>query len=274
MTIFGWDASDYDSQRGNMDLAAARRDGIDFFTHKATEATSVKHVHYGEMMRRARDAGIPFLGAYHVVRSPRNASAEVDYCLAYVNAQTPWWKDFPGWFWQIDLERWPYDSVPAAEGEEFADIIESRTGRKAVIYASKGQYGDSLSGTSHPLWNANYGSNASKGYRQLYTDRGGDGGPGWASYSGVTPRIWQYGSNAIIGSQHTCDANAFKGSVSDFAAMIGNRGGYLVGGFDVLSPCKFGDKGQAVGALQATLLAFGFNIGGSGVDESYGPATA
>lgn len=273
MTIYGWDASDFDWDRGSMDLNAARRDGIDFFTHKATESTNVKHKHYADAMNRARNAGIPFLGAYHVVRSSADLTAQVNYLLAYVNAATPWWKDFDGWFFQVDLEKWTYDDVDAGKGEVFADILEQRSGRKAVIYASKGQYGNALLGTSHPLWNANYGNNAAKGFKQLYTDRGGDIGAGWASYSGVAPRIWQYGSNAIIGSQHTCDANAFRGSTSDFAAMIGGSSN-IVGGFDVLSPCKFGDKGQAVGALQATLLAFGFNLGASGVDESYGPATA
>jgi GH25 family lysozyme M1 (1,4-beta-N-acetylmuramidase) len=273
MTIYGWDASDYDYGRGHMDIAAARRDGIDFFTFKATESNNVKHTHYGQAMNAAKAAGIPFLGAYHVVRSGPSSAAQVDYMLAYVNQATPWWGTFSGWFFQVDLEKWPYDAVSGGKGEEFADLLEQRTGRKAIIYASKGQYGESLRGTSHPLWNANYGSNAAQGFKQLYANRGGDGGAGWSSYSGVTPKIWQYGSNAIIGSQHTCDANAFKGSTSDFAAMIGGSSS-LVGGFDVLSPCKFGDKGQAVGALQATLLAFGFNLGSSGVDESYGPATA
>lgn len=221
MTIFGWDASDFDWDRGPMDLAAARRDGIEFFTHKATESVNVKHKHYADALNRARSAGIPFLGAYHVVRSSASSKSQVDYLLAYVNAATPWWKDFPGWFFQVDLEKWSYDDVSAGKGEEFADILEQRTGRKAVIYASKGQYGDALRDTSHPLWNANYGNNASKWYHQLYTDRGGDEGSGWASYSGVAPAIWQYGSNAVIGSQHTCDANAFRGTTKDFARLIG-----------------------------------------------------
>lgn len=272
MTIYGWDASDFDWDRGSMDIAAAHRAGIDFFTYKATESTNVKHKHYGEAMNRARNAGIPFLGAYHVVRSNTSADAQVDYLLNYVNGATPWWRDFSGWFFQVDLEKWSYDSVAAGKGEEFADILEQRSGRKAVIYASKGQYGDALRGTSHPLWNANYGNNLAKEFKSLYGSRGGDVGVGWASYSGVVPQIWQYGSNAIIGSQRTCDANAFRGTVSDFAAMIGRSG--FSRGFEVLQACKKGDRGQAVGALQATLLAFGFDLGPSGVDESYGPATA
>jgi hypothetical protein len=219
MTIFGWDASDYDWDRGPMDLGAARRDGIDFFTHKSTESTNIKHAHFGGAVARARDAGIPFIGAYHVVRSPANAAAEVAYCLNYVNSVAPWWRSFPGWFWQVDLEKWPYDAVPASEGEAFADIIESQTGRVAVIYASKGQYGDSLAGTSHELWNANYGNNPTGPYRSLYP---GDGSVRWGAYSGRVPKILQYGSQCRIGTQNTCDANAFRGTVGDFAAMIGD----------------------------------------------------
>jgi GH25 family lysozyme M1 (1,4-beta-N-acetylmuramidase) len=271
MTIYGWDASDYDYSRGSMNIQAARNEGIDFFTFKATESTNVKHTHYGQALNAAKNAGIPFLGAYHVVRSGPSSAAQVDYFLAYVTQATPWWKDFPGWFFQVDLEKWSYDAVAGGKGEEFADILEQRTGRKAVIYASKGQYGNALFGTSHPLWNANYGSNPSQGFKQLYGTRGGDSGAGWADYSGVTPKIWQYGSNAIIGGQHTCDANAFRGSTSDFAAMIGSSGSSgFTSGDDMF--CKKGDKGDKVLALQAMLTGFGFNVGAC--DSNYGANTA
>jgi len=203
-----------------MDLSAAARDGIQFFTHKATEATSTRHTHYGEAMRRARDAGIPVLGAYHVVRSSPSASAQVDYYLSYLDSQTPWWRSFPGWFIQVDLEKWSYDNVPAGIGEAFADIVEQRTGRKAVIYASRGQYGDQLSGTSHELWNANYGSDPIGPYLACYATRGGDTGPGWAGYSGRIPVFWQYGSRTSIGVQSTCDANAFRGTLDQLRALI------------------------------------------------------
>jgi len=219
--VFGWDASDYDWSRGPMDLAAARADGIDFFTHKATEATSITHVHYRDGLLRARDAGIPVLAAYHVVRSPANARDEVDFHLNYVDRQTPWWRDWPHWCWQVDLEKWPYDDVPAAEGEDFADIIETLTGRPAFIYASRGQYGDALRGTSHPLWNASYGTNPAVHYRAAYP---GDGSTRWAAYSGRVPAILQYGSRTTIGRQPTCDANAFRGTLADLLTLTTNDG--------------------------------------------------
>lgn len=217
-----------------MDLAAAARDGVNFFTHKSTEATWTKHRNYGEAMRRARDAGIPVLGAYHVVRSPANAAAEVDYCLSYVDQQTPWWRDWPYWFWQVDLEKWPYDAVPASEGEHFADLIEARTGRKAVIYASRGQYGDQLTGTSHDLWNANYGANITDHYRDVYAARGGDSGSGWIAYSGRMPVFWQFGSRCTIGSQTICDGNAFRGTLDQLRALIAPATGAATKGTDML----------------------------------------
>lgn len=218
--VWGWDASDYDWQRGPMDLGAAARDGIQFFTHKATEATSTRHRFYGEALRRARDAGIPILGAYHVVRSGPAVSAQVDYFVSYMDSQTPWWRSWPDWFIQVDLEKWEYDKVPAHIGEAFADMVEQRTGRKAVIYASRGQYGNELNGTSHLLWNANYGTNPEDHYQDVYAARGGDSGPGWVSYSGRMPIIWQYGSRTRIGSQNICDANAFRGTLAQLRALI------------------------------------------------------
>lgn len=219
-TLFGWDASDYDWQRGPMDLAAAARDGISFFTHKATEGGSTRHRYYGEALRRARDAGIPVLGAYHVVRSSPSPQAQADFFLSYLDSQTPWWREWPCFFLQVDLEKWPYDAVPASAGEAFADIAGRAAGRPAVIYASRGQYGDQLNGTSHELWNANYGSNIEDHFRDVYAARGADSGAGWAAYSGRVPMFWQYGSRTTIGTQTICDANAFRGTLPELIARL------------------------------------------------------
>lgn len=217
VTLYGWDASDYDWPRGAMDLGAAKRDGIVFFTHKATEGTTTKHKHFGEAVTRARDAGIEFIGAYHVVRSPRNARDEFNYFLAYVASQAVWLLTYPGFFVQVDLEKWPYDPVPAAEAEDFADIATAELGRTAIIYASRGQYGNDLAGTSHPLWNAAYGTNPVGPYRSTYP---GDRATGWTAYSGVVPAIWQYGSRLTIGTQPGCDANAYRSSLEDLRTLI------------------------------------------------------
>jgi hypothetical protein len=236
MTIFGWDASQWDDDpqnRGRMDLKAARADGIQFFTHKATEVVPppnqqiVRVQQFGTMIGRARDAGIPFLGPYVVIRNGTPVSDQVDILLAFITNQAPWWKAFPGWFFQVDLEDWQGDKAPGSKGEEMAALIRQRTGKAVVLYASQGQYGGTVPGKT-PLWNANYplwiakdGASERHPYREAYRLSGGDRGPGWTSYSGRTPVIWQFTDNAIIGSQVRCCADAFRGTVDDFAKLIG-----------------------------------------------------
>lgn len=217
MPVFGWDASDFDWSRGSMDVGAAARDGIQFFTHKATEGTSLRHAHYGAALTRARDAGIPVLGAYHVVRSLGSLADQVKAYTAYLDEATPWWRSWPHWICQVDLELWPYDKVAGATGTAFADMLAQATGKTVVIYASKGQYGNSLGG-SRPLWNAAYPSSTAGHYRELYP---GDSGTGWQSYSGRVPIFWQYTSSATIGGQHGCDANAFRGTLDQLLTLTG-----------------------------------------------------
>lgn len=60
MTIYGWDASDFDHDRGMRatHIRRAAEQGIRFFTHKITEGTHVTHQHAGDKLAAARDAGI------------------------------------------------------------------------------------------------------------------------------------------------------------------------------------------------------------------------
>lgn len=224
--IFGWDASQFDHDRGmrQRHVTAAAQEGIQFFTHKSTELSNgglVQHQWLGYTMVAARDAGIPFLGSYVVARTGPSAVAQAAAAIKWTKYEAPWLLDHPGFFWQVDLEKWPYDSVSPAVGLALASSLENMTGKKAVLYASRGQYGNSVRG-SYPLWNAHYYSAASglkwdDGYRKLNT------ASDWEPYSGQTPRILQYTSTAIIGGQHTCDANVFRGSNDDFSEMIGAK---------------------------------------------------
>jgi hypothetical protein len=244
VTVFFCDASDYDWGRGNVDVTAMAADGIVGLTAKATESTNVRHIHLADALNRGRAAGIPVLGAYHVVRSAPNVQAQVDYFLGYLDSAVPWWRDWPGFILQVDLEKWPYDPVTIVDGDgpiaarhglprmsEDRTIIAAGTGagftaalraaapRNAyvVVYASKGQYGDALTGIGVPLWNANYPSSRNAPYRDMYP---GDAGPGWVTYSGQMPIFWQYASTATIDGQPTCDINAFRGTRADLINLV------------------------------------------------------
>ena len=216
MTLFGWDASDYDWDRGPMDLGAAARDGVVLFTFKATEGLSTEHVHFGESLARARSAGIPFLGAYHVLRTA-DVTGQVNHLLRYADSAVSWWREHPGWFWQCDAEDWGYDFPSPSLVKAFCDQLAQRTGKRVICYASRGMYDDRLGGLGHPLWNANYGGDPAGHFRDIYP---GDGGSGWQSYSGQTPVLLQYGDRAVIGRQSSCDANAFRGTLEQLRALI------------------------------------------------------
>jgi hypothetical protein len=205
-----------------MDLKAAKADGISFFTYKATESTNIRHAHFGEALTRARDAGVPFLGAYAVPRTPGNGGAgtiqqQVAFFVDYIKQAAPWLLTHPGGFLQTDLEHWGYDNVAPSYGCQFNELAEKATGLQSILYAPKWAYENSIPGNA-PLWASNYGTNPAVKYRDAYP---GDGSVRWVAYSGRIPVILQYGSKTIIGSQHTCDANAFRGGAAEFAKLIG-----------------------------------------------------
>jgi hypothetical protein len=251
-----------------MDLGAAKNAGVSFFTYKATESTNVKHAHYGEALNRAKNAGIEFMGAYIVPRSGPSVAAQVDYFLAYVNSATPWWTSTPGFFFQVDTEQWSYDKVTAQRGHDVCAELVRRTGRRVVHYAPQWAYGNGIP-QDDPLWASSYGSNGVGTLQQMYP---GDGSNRWAAYSGRVPTFLQFGSNMIIGTQHTCDGNAYRGTVEQLRTFITGSAG-TAGGDDVVI-IKFGDKGAVVAQWQNWGLAHGGSLPSFGADGDYGNETA
>lgn len=53
-----------------------------------------------------------------------------------------------------------------------------------------------------------------------YDDAGGDTGPGWNSYGGGTPVIWQFTDGDIIDGK-SVDANAFRGTLAQLQQLLG-----------------------------------------------------
>jgi hypothetical protein len=225
--VWGWDASDYDWQRGPMNLVDAQRDGISFFTHKATEGTTWKAVHYQDGLERARDAGIPVLGAYHFLW-PDDIEAQVTAWMDVVDAETPWWRDAP-WIWQVDAEK-PNAYTRIPNPDEVSRAVAAVRQRMAqqdargyvVVYAPRWAYGDTLGG-GFDIWNSNYsGSGAPRPFKEQYQGVG-DLQSGWDPMSGRKPRILQFASDAQIGTQKTCDANKFDGDLYSLIELCGRN---------------------------------------------------
>jgi Glycosyl hydrolases family 25 len=231
MTIFGWDTSHYDGAITPAIAARAHAEGIVFATAKIGEGGNYDDPADGSNLKAFRDAGIKVIGGYYVVRSGISISAQVAHCIALADKDEPWWRTFPGWFWQTDLELWGIDQVGAATGIAFSEQLRAATGRTVVLYASHGMYGDKLRAWGGPLWNANYGANPTVPFRDAYP---GDNSLRWGSYSGQIPALLQYGSNTKIAGLTTCDANAFRGTLDELLALIrpSSAGDTTMAGFD------------------------------------------
>jgi len=207
-------------------MQLAKKEGIVFVTAKIGEGGNYDDPADAGTLTAARDAGIPVLGGYYVPRTPGISIADqVDHCIKLLDRGIPWWRDFDNYFHQVDLERWKIDNVAAKYGIEFGNRIQDKTGHRAAMYASKGQYGDQLTAWEGILWNANYPSSRQAGFKELYVGAGGDNGPGWASYSGREDgaEFWQYASSATIAGKTTCDANAFRGTLPELITLIGGK---------------------------------------------------
>lgn len=218
MTEYVWDLSHYDGAISRATLAAARAEGIAAIVHKIGEGADpgLDDRFDNTVLGAARDEGFPLLGGYQVVRSGP-AAAQVDELLALADRDERWWRTFPGWFWMVDLERWPYDPVPAATGISVAQLLRQRTGRQVLLYASRGQYGDTLTGWDGPLWNACYVTGSGP-FTALYP--GDSWAPGWAPYSGQTPALVQFSSSATIAGLTRRDVSAFRGSLTQLTTTL------------------------------------------------------
>lgn len=225
------DMSDYDT---NESLA-----GFSGLTHKFTEGTNYKHADGPRRLNAARNQGLQILGGYHVLRTPGNGgngsiSAQADYFFSYMDATIPWWRHQP-FLLQIDAEKWPYDAVTGADPVPMAEamrtlsvadwleiraqrasttidfanlLLSENTGARVITYASRGQYGDALTGIPTDLWNAAYRSSSYPG----------DGAADWAPYSGKVPVLWQWTSTPF-------DKNAYRGAPGDLLAYLAGGGG-------------------------------------------------
>jgi GH25 family lysozyme M1 (1,4-beta-N-acetylmuramidase) len=218
VTIYGWDTSHYDGALTTATLTKAHAEGIEFFTHKLGEGTSNRDSTAKAALSAARAAGIKVIGGYWFLHGNDSATAEANACIAAADAAAPWWRDFPGWFWQADAESSSTGLPSPSFVKSFADHLASASGRRVIVYASHGQYGNRLAGLGHPLWNANYPSSRNASFKSLYP---GDSYAGWSAYSGQTPALCQYADSATIAGKTTCDANAYRGSLDDLLTLIG-----------------------------------------------------
>lgn len=219
MTIFGLDFSHYDAVPSSS--ARVVSEGFKFMTHKAGGDKNDAEI--GAWWREMKPhRGDVLLGAYWVLY-PGNPIGRANAFLNRLDDTCPGWDDGP-FILQLDCEIW--NDNPATK-PGLSDIRAACNQLKhecpkltPIVYASAGQYGNSLSGLGYPLWNARYPVSAAGPASTIYARAGGNSGSGWDDYSGQIPALWQFSSRVTAIGQTTSDANAFRGTLDQLTALL------------------------------------------------------
>jgi hypothetical protein len=245
MTLFTVDISNHDRDRKGspLDWAAIRRAGIVATCAKASEGDPLQGNYsytdpwFNENSAGAARAGIPLIGAYHVLSAGTSAG---------ITRQVNWLRESApaGLSWaMVDVE--PFDELASrsiapkwVDLRDFCAIWTTLTkGRPLGVYLPQWYWTQ----IGHPdlralpgscfLVSSDYGPNAGAAPAALYGQRNGDTGRGWAAYGGVVPKLWQYGSQARIpGCSDATDVNAYKGTLDQLTTLL--TGGDTMGTLD------------------------------------------
>ena len=169
---------------------------------KATEGTGFVNPDYAPAADRAV-AAKAFLAAYHFLHAG-NGAAQAGHAHAVAGA-TPL---------MLDMELEGASEPGVADAVAFIDRFRALGGRCQLLYL--------------PHW---YWERIGSPSLQPLIDRGmllvsseytaySDAGPGWSSYGGMTPAIWQWTDSATFNGVHPVDMNAFKGTFAEFISLV------------------------------------------------------
>lgn len=128
LPVHGVDISHH--QSGTLDLAGAKRRGLRWLYHKATEGDGFRDANYGRRRTEAAKAGVPF-GAYHFARADvGDAEREAKF---FLDVAAPKPGDLRP---ALDLETTEGLSLDQIRtwAKTFIAYVEKRTGVKPVVY--------------------------------------------------------------------------------------------------------------------------------------------
>ncbi|HYQ66662.1 glycoside hydrolase family 25 protein [Actinophytocola sp.] len=207
MVTFGLDISHH--QDLGLDLAQCRREGIDFVFIKSSEGSSFVDAEFAANLAEARNAGV-LVAAYHYVRSNASAAAQVANVARVVPKDVPVIPDVEANSGGIGLVR------------EFVDRLRAAGYRVPLSYIPRWYWqqigSPSLAGLP-PLWSSRYPDNIVGSLLDEWADVPGSY---WNGYGGLDVAVLQFTSSVRIAGHQPLDANAFRGTRAQLAALMGN----------------------------------------------------
>lgn len=206
MVTFGLDISHH--QDLGLDLAQCRREGIEFVFIKSSEGGTFVDSEFRANLHEARDAGM-LVAAYHYLRSNASAAAQVANVQAVVPRDVPVIPDVEANSGGVGLVR------------EFVDLLRAVGYHVPFTYLPRWywtQLGQpSLAGLP-PLWSSRYPDNVVGSIADEFADV-----PVryWAGYGGLDVAVLQFTSSVRIAGHVPLDANAYRGTRDQLAALLG-----------------------------------------------------
>jgi GH25 family lysozyme M1 (1,4-beta-N-acetylmuramidase) len=201
----GIDVSEFN---GRIDWTAVAKNRIAFGIVRLTYGTKIVDPSFASNWAGMKTAGI-IRGAYHVFAAKSDATEQANAYLAILRLEPG---DLPP---LLDCEDGLFegadDTTLAAELSRFLDIVQSRTGRVPIVYASPKFFADhpivSRALNNYPIWVASVGNTSTPNL------------PGWDHWT-----FWQYSFNGKVNGITTdVDLNIFDGSIQDLDAFVGGN---------------------------------------------------
>lgn len=208
MPVFGLDISHH--QDLALDLARCKREGIDFVFLKATEGATFVDAEFAANLAEARNAG-QLVAAYHYVRSNVGAAAQVAHIQRVVPRDVPVIPDVEANSGAIGLTR------------DFVARLRAAGYRVPLLYLPRWywqQIGQpSLTGLP-PLWSSRYPDNVVGTIADEWADVPATY---WVGYGGLDVAVLQFTSSARVAGHQPLDANAYRGTRAQLAALLGGE---------------------------------------------------
>ncbi len=201
---FGIDISHH---QGAFDLGRAAREGIAFAILKATEGNGFVDARFAENLANARNSGM-LVAAYHYQRASASAAAQVAHIERVVPKNVPVIPDVEADGGGVGLV---WDMVGRLRAVGY---------RVPLLYLPRWYWqqlgSPSLAGLP-PLWSSRYPDNLPGTIPDEYVDVPPHY---WDGYGGLPVAVLQFTSSASVAGRQPIDANAYRGTRAQFAALL------------------------------------------------------
>jgi hypothetical protein len=208
MMIIGLDISHHQGEQP--DLARAARDGIQFVIIKATEGSTFVDPRFGANLAEARAAGL-LVAAYHYVKDGVPAQAQVANVRRAVPLDVP---VIP------DIEN---GSGPVPPIKTLVGLLQMAGYGVPLTYLPRWywqQLGSPDLRGLPPLWSSRYPDNVVGTIADELADVPATY---WNGYGGLDVAVLQFTSSARVAGYAPLDANAYRGTRDQLAALFGQE---------------------------------------------------